>query len=243
VQRLREPTSTPSAGPQFNCLTGHLAELLDTARREFDRDRDAAKAALITASSVLQLELERHSKTSGVRLGGLAAWQVLRVQSFIDRNLHRTIGIKELCTVAQRSPAHFARSFKQALGAPPHAYIVKMRLQRACHLMMNTTAPLSEIALASGFSDQAHLCKLFRQTFGQSPSSWRRKCESQEKLNKAIAELSSDREQERLEPRYNRSQGIEGQLGKEPQVKKRLPRISDRQSKARQEAAAHRTAM
>jgi AraC-like DNA-binding protein len=39
-------------------------------------------------------------------------------------------------------------------------------------------ASLTEIALSAGFSDQAHLCKLFRQAFGQTPSSWRHERES-----------------------------------------------------------------
>jgi AraC family transcriptional regulator len=171
------------------------AELLETARREFDHDRAAAKTSLSEASLLLRLEIERSSKSRGVGLrGGLAAWQILRVRHFIDRNLHRTVHIGELCKVAQRSPAHFARSFKQALGHSPHAYIVKMRLQRACHLMATAPASLSEIALTVGFCDQAHLCKLFRRTFGQSPSVWRRKCQSQEKLDSAIAELLAERQ-------------------------------------------------
>jgi AraC family transcriptional regulator len=40
--------------------------------------------------------------------------------------------------------------------------------------MITSAASLSEIALSVGFSDQAHLCRLFRQAFGQSPASWRR---------------------------------------------------------------------
>jgi two-component SAPR family response regulator len=68
------------------------------------------------------------------------------------------------------STSHFSRSFKQAFGEPPHAYLVRRRLERVCHLMIISSASLSEIALSVGFSDQAHLGRLLRKTFGQSPS-------------------------------------------------------------------------
>jgi AraC-like DNA-binding protein len=79
-----------------------------------------------------------------------------------------------LSAVAQRSPAHLFRSFKQAFGGPPHAYVIKRRLERACHLMVTTSESLSQIALRVGFSDQSHLHRSFQRAFGQSPSIWRR---------------------------------------------------------------------
>jgi AraC family transcriptional regulator len=159
---------------QLGYLANSLARLLDTARREFERDSEAAKASLATASTILQAEIERCSGASGSTTGGLASWQVVRVRAYIDNNLHRTIHIRDLSAVARRSPAHFSRKFKLAVGESPHAYVVKRRLERACHLMMTSAEPLSEIALSVGFSDQAHLCRLFRQAFGQSPANWRR---------------------------------------------------------------------
>jgi AraC family transcriptional regulator len=161
-------------GLQFGYLANSLARLLDAARRELERDREAAKASLATASTILQAEIERCSGANGATTGGLAAWQILRVRAYIDSNLHRTIHIRDLSAIARRSPAHFSRKFKLAVGESPHAYVVRMRLERACHLMMSSAASLSEIALNVGFSDQAHLCRLFRQAFGQSPASWRR---------------------------------------------------------------------
>jgi AraC-like DNA-binding protein len=74
----------------------------------------------------------------------------------------------------RRSPAHFSRKFKLTVGESPHAYVMRRRLERACHLTMTTVASLSDIALSVGHSDQAHLCRLFRQAFGQSPANWRR---------------------------------------------------------------------
>jgi AraC family transcriptional regulator len=171
------PESSFAADQQFHLVANSVAKLVETARRELERDREAAKASLATASHILQAEIERCSGANGATRGGLAAWQILRVRAYIDGNLHRTIHIRDLSAVARRSPAHFSRKFKLAVGESPHAYVVRRRLERACHLMMTGTDPLSEIALSVGFSDQAHLCRLFRQAFGQSPASWRRERE------------------------------------------------------------------
>ena len=168
------PESSFAADQQFQLVANSLAKLLETVRRELERDREVAKASLATASNILQAEIERCSGANGFTRGGLAAWQILRVRAFIDGNLHRAIHIRDLSAVARRSPAHFSRKFKLAVGESPHAYVVRRRLERACHLMMTSTASLSEIALSVGFSDQAHLCRLFRQAFGQSPANWRR---------------------------------------------------------------------
>lgn len=172
-------TNSSLAGLQLGYLASSLAQLLEAARREIEHDREAAKASLATASTILQSEIERYSGAKRCRTAGLAGWQIARVRSFIDKNLHRTIHTQDLSMVARRSPAHFSRSFKLTFGEPPHAYVIKRRLEKACHLMITGSAPLSEIALSVGFSDQAHLCRLFRQAFGQSPASWRREREIQ----------------------------------------------------------------
>ena len=163
---------------EFGSLANSLALLLEAAKSELEHDREAAKTSLTTASLILKSEIDRRSATKGTRTGGLAGWQMARVRSFIEDNLHRTIHASDLSSVARRSTAHFSRSFKQAFGHPPHAYIVKRRLEEACHLMLTSPVSLSEIALSVGLSDQAHLSKLFRQAFGQSPASWRRERET-----------------------------------------------------------------
>jgi AraC family transcriptional regulator len=172
--RQTNATNPPAAvGLPLQYLAKGLAKLLETARRELDGDREAAKASLVNASHILA-QIERCSRGNGSARGGLAAWQILRVRAYIDSNLHRTIHTRDLSAVARRSPAHFSRKFKLAVGEPPHAYVVRRRLERACHLMISSPASLSEIALSVGFSDQAHLCRLFRQAFGRSPANWRR---------------------------------------------------------------------
>jgi AraC-like DNA-binding protein len=143
-----DDTRSPTDLQQFVHPASNLFELLQTAKRE--RDREAAKALLVTASSILQSEIERRSRTKGVRPGVLAGWQIARVR--FGENLRRTIHAKDLSAAAQRSTSHFSRSFKQAFGEPPHAYPVRRRLERVCHLMIISSTSLGEIALrASAF--------------------------------------------------------------------------------------------
>ena len=169
-------SSTPSE-PQFDCLANSLIQLLETAKQDLERDREAAKALLAKASSILQSEIERHSGANDFGTGGLAGWQIARVRAFIDKNLHGTIHIRDLSAVVRRSAAHFARSFKHSFGEPPHAYVMRRRFEKACHLMIASSESLSQIALSVGFSDQSHFCKRFKQALGQSPSNWRRERE------------------------------------------------------------------
>ena len=87
---------------------------------------------------ILQSEIERHSGAKRSGTGGLTGWQIARVPAFIDKNLHRTIYTQDLSVIARRSPADFSRSFKLTFGEPPHAYVVKRRLEKACHLMVTS---------------------------------------------------------------------------------------------------------
>jgi AraC family transcriptional regulator len=186
AEDLQTNATNPPAAAELplQFLAKSLAKLLETARRELDSDREAAKASLVTASSILQSEIERSSGANGSRPGALAGWQIARVRAFVEENLHSNIDTRDLSAVAQRSPAHFSRSFKQAFGEPPHAYVIKRRLERACHLMATTSESLSPIALRAGFSDQSHLCRSFQRAFGQSPSIWRRHHKNQASISR-----------------------------------------------------------
>jgi AraC family transcriptional regulator len=168
----REPFNPAGNRDLADCLV----QLLDTARREIETDREAAKVLIARASSLLQIEVERSAATTHreAASGRLAAWQVHRVRGFIDAHLDEAIRVEDLSEIVRLSATHFSRAFKRSIGEAPHAYLVRRRLDRARHLMLTSDTALSEVALACGFVDQAHLSKLFRRCTGQSPAAWRR---------------------------------------------------------------------
>ncbi|MDB5480014.1 MAG: helix-turn-helix-domain containing protein AraC type [Caulobacteraceae bacterium] len=157
-------------------LAVSLIHLLECAKRHLDQDREKAKASIARAASLLQFEFDRRTANAdgGDSQGALVAWQVNRVRAYIDVHLETSIQIRDLAAVARRSTAYFSRAFKATFGETPHAFIVARRLHRAAELMLTSDDPLSQVALACGFADQAHLCKMFKQRHGQSPAVWRR---------------------------------------------------------------------
>jgi AraC family transcriptional regulator len=156
-------------------LVAGVVSLLQTATEEVERDRETAKTFIAKASSLLQVEAGRNdAPDAGARTGGLAPRQVRRVKAFVEEHLAESIHVADLSEVVRLSTTHFSRSFRQSFGEAPHAYIVRRRLDLARHLMLTSDTALSELALACGFSDQAHLCKLFRKATGRTPGAWRR---------------------------------------------------------------------
>ena len=157
-------------------LAASLIYLLECAKHHLDQDRERAKASIARAASLLQVEFDRRNADvdEGPSQGALVTWQVNRVRAYIDTRLETSIQIRDLAAVARRSSRQFSRAFKATFGETPHAFIVGRRLNRATELMLTSDDPLSQVALACGFADQAHLCRMFRQRHGQSPSAWRR---------------------------------------------------------------------
>jgi AraC family transcriptional regulator len=169
------PVGEAPCTPGIGDLAASVLWLLQTASREVGRDRDAAKICIARASSLLQVEAKRRvAPDQDLATGGLAPWQVHRVTAFVEERLHDTIRVGDLSDQVRLSATHFSRAFRRSMGETPHAYVIGRRLKRARHLMLTSNMGLGELALACGFTDQAHLCKLFRQASGKSPAAWRR---------------------------------------------------------------------
>src|ERR1700735_921924 len=101
--------------------------------------------------------------------GGLSPAITRRVCDYIEGHLDEKIRLEGLAALAGFSTDHFARAFHQSVGVPPHAYLLQRRLEQVEHMLRKTHAPLSEIALATGFSDQSHLARHVRRWAGMSP--------------------------------------------------------------------------
>jgi AraC-like DNA-binding protein len=99
--------------------------------------------------------------------------RLLRAKDRIDGAPHEEWPVERLAQVSAVSPAHFARSFKQAFGLPPHRYLLTRRIERATALLRDTDQPIMEIAFATGWNSLGTFGRIFRDITGESPGEFR----------------------------------------------------------------------
>jgi AraC-like DNA-binding protein len=88
--------------------------------------------------------------------------------------MHGRIRLSEVARECGLSVSHFARSFKTSFGTSTHQWLMQHRIDRAKQLMSQTNMSLIDIAIQSGFNDQAAFTRTFHQLVGVSPGRWRR---------------------------------------------------------------------
>jgi len=77
--------------------------------------------------------------------------------------------ISKLASVSGISEAHFARSFKEAFGIPPHRYLLTRRIERARAMLRDTDLSITEVAFAAGWNSLGTFTRTFRDVTGQTP--------------------------------------------------------------------------
>jgi AraC family transcriptional regulator len=170
----------------------HVISLLDTALHHLDSEEKTAQGTILKAASLLRQQIDPPpARIVPDERGYLLAWQVRKVRDYIDSHIAGPVLVADLCALFKRSEAYFSRSFKRALGESPHAFLVRRRVELAAQYMLTTDAPLSDIALRCGFTDQAHLCKHFRQAAGQTPAAWRRAQQHDERETPLVERFST----------------------------------------------------
>jgi transcriptional regulator GlxA family with amidase domain len=99
--------------------------------------------------------------------------RLLRAKDRIDAASHEEWPVSRLARVSGVSEAHFARSFKDAFGVPPHRYLLTRRIERAKALLRDTEQSITEIAFETGWNSMGTFGRIFRDITGESPSKLR----------------------------------------------------------------------
>src|SRR5262249_10556788 len=101
--------------------------------------------------------------------------RINRVIDYISAHLAEPLPLEQLARLAHFSPFHFHRIFRSLTGEPLHAFVRRLRLERAVIQMANgPAASLTDIAMRWGFGSSSDFSRAFRQTYGFRPRDYSR---------------------------------------------------------------------
>lgn len=130
----------------------------------------ASLLALEGLSLEVIAELSRHSNLVSERR--VPRWLKL-AKEILHEHSSESISLGDVAKTVDIHPVHLAREFRRFYGCTLGEYLRSLRIQFACRKLSRSDMPLVEIALAAGFSHQAHFSRLFKQHIGISPTEYR----------------------------------------------------------------------
>ena len=99
--------------------------------------------------------------------------RLLRAKDRMDAASDEEWPVRRLASVSGVSEAHFARSFKDAFGVPPHRYLLTRRIERAKTLLRDSDLSVTEVAFDTGWNSLGTFGRVFRDITGESPGELR----------------------------------------------------------------------
>jgi len=147
--------------------------LLDDVRGEIVREvRRADAATAVALEGWTLLLLSRAARASHDDEDGAPEWLGDAVQ-YIERAYAERLSLSSVAAHVGAHPATLAAAFRRFHRTSVGEYIRDLRLRHARAALVESRRPIKEIALDSGFYDQAHFGRLFKRRFGVSPASMR----------------------------------------------------------------------
>lgn len=166
--------------PKFGFVDENAHAIARWMRQELENpDLACAESldALVTlfATHLLRNYSSLKDRSLYVFNGGLPPGSWRRVDEFIQEHLSEHLSLERLAAIVSLSPSHFARAFKQTIGQSPHQYVISARLAHARNMIVNSNAPLSQIAKSTGFSSNSHMTAMMRRAWRVTPTEYRRR--------------------------------------------------------------------
>lgn len=100
--------------------------------------------------------------------------EIKRLEDYVDAHLHHSITLEDMAQALGMGVWTLNRHLRRTLNASAYAFVVERRIRRASFLLRVGELSLKEVAAAVGFSDQAHMTRMFRAKLGLTPGEYRR---------------------------------------------------------------------
>lgn len=155
---------------RFTCAGGTAA--IDMMLSRITAKAGPSVAALVTDNLIHHRQREpdeRQRMQLRTRLG-IANPKVLQVVEMMEKNLEAPLSCAELAKAAKLSSRQLERLFRRYFNETPTRYYLRLRLNQARQLLLQTSMPILSIGLACGFVSASHFSKTYSDFFARTPT-------------------------------------------------------------------------
>jgi AraC family transcriptional regulator len=149
---------------------GALAQLLLKMHKEYLRMDEASPLAIEGLIFELLAEV---SRTGLPKCDRTPPRWLDRVKDLLHEHFTDALTLAKISETVGIHPVHLSREFHKQFRCTIGEYVRRLRIEYACREISTTDLPLAKIALAAGFYDQSHFCRIFKQSLGVTPAEYR----------------------------------------------------------------------
>lgn len=91
---------------------------------------------------------------------------------YMQKNINKSLTIKDLANNVQLSESHFSKIFRNKTGSSPLDYFINLKMQEAIRLLINQSLKIKEVAFKLGYSDPYYFTRIFSKHIGSSPGTF-----------------------------------------------------------------------
>jgi AraC-like DNA-binding protein len=160
--------------PQTVLYDPASAALVRSAHQAAEHGDQLASSSLLT--SALTRLLAAHADAGSALApdrGFRSPASIGAVRDLLRERLADPPALSELAAMTGLSQFALLRAFRAQTGLPPHAYLNQLRVRRA-RTLLDRGMPPAQVAITTGFADQAHLTRHFKRVVGVPPGAYQR---------------------------------------------------------------------
>ncbi|WP_309122547.1 AraC family transcriptional regulator [Paenibacillus sp.] len=152
-------------------LIGMMKQLIYLSYAQPERMSERAGALLLA----LLLELNGELALPQPPEGEAMPQQIMRAIQVMEDHLHEPLKVEAIARRVGWSHEHFSRSFALHTGRTPREMLLRLRIERACQLLMDEGRSIKQVAFEVGFADENYFSRMFKEVKGTTATAYRKR--------------------------------------------------------------------
>ena len=172
VLQIGELLSESPAQKIFHDDTGWMSMLCETMLREFQSKKNGYTAILRHLLTTALIHLLRNETTDTC---DPSAKVVRNIRSYVEEHYASPLLLSDIAKQLNFSVPYVSMIFKRECGMTFRDYLIRVRIEKACHLLRSDDSTMREVAERVGYTDPAFFYKAFRREMDMTPDDYRRR--------------------------------------------------------------------